>query len=189
MKNKLNKLAISSLLAIMLVGGLASAQTATDTKVSTEASSAPIVSPFNKSYRDGNMMDNGNWNNKNGNRMFNNEEGWRSMMPAFVAGMIGVSIFFSIIGLLLLAFWIWMLVHATTHDIKHKPLWLLVIWFMHIIGAVIYFFAVKKRYEAEMQEDCGCDSCTCTDEESAAFCESEEIKCACGKGEVCVCNK
>ena len=50
-----------------------------------------------------------------------------------------------IISLLLLAFWVWMFVHAVINDIESKPVWILVLWFMSIFGAAIYFFAVWKK--------------------------------------------
>lgn len=92
-------------------------------------------------------------------------EMFKHFLPTFAAGLIGVGIVFSIIGILLLAFWIWMLVHAIKHDIDYKPVWILVIWFMSIIGAIIYYFAVKKKkdcyccMECEMCEDgkCKCE--------------------------------
>jgi hypothetical protein len=50
-----------------------------------------------------------------------------------------------IVGLVATAFWLWMLIDAlvnepTTND---KILWFLVIFFLHVIGAIIYF-AVRR---------------------------------------------
>lgn len=180
MKNKLNKFITGSFLAILLMGGLASAQTATTTTATT-TSNNPVVSTWDGGYRGYGMMNTGNWNMMRGNREYstNGDEAWRGMMPAFVAGFIGLGIVFSTIGILLIAFWIWMLVHAATSDIKHKPLWLLVIWFMHIIGAIVYFFVIKRRYDQEMME-CDCEDCACEDIGGT---------CACGKNETCQCDK
>jgi hypothetical protein len=44
-------------------------------------------------------------------------------------------------------FWIWMLVDALTNtslDSTMKLVWALVIFFLHILGALIYFFVARK---------------------------------------------
>ncbi len=52
------------------------------------------------------------------------------------------------IGLLLTAFWIWMLIDAITNrgltDIE-KLIWVLVILFVHFIGALIYLFVGRSK--------------------------------------------
>ena len=65
---------------------------------------------------------------------------FRSLFPLYA----GAGAIFVIFGLILLAFWIWMLVHAIKHDIDYKPVWILVLWFLNIFGAIIYYFAVKE---------------------------------------------
>jgi hypothetical protein len=65
----------------------------------------------------------------------------------WVAGLFGVWLFFVILAILASIFWIWMLISAlvnepTTND---KILWFLVIFFLHFIGALIYFVV---RYRA-----------------------------------------
>ena len=175
MKNKLNKFITGSLLAILLAGGLAGAQTATPTpEVTTDGN---VVSAWGGNQ----MIDTGDWKMMRENRAYSahDKDAWKDMMPAFAAGFIGLGIVAGIIGLLAIAFWIWMLVHAASSDIIDKPLWLLVIWFMNIIGAIIYFFVVKREYDREMKE-CGCENCAC----------EEDVKmCACGKNETCQCGK
>jgi len=52
------------------------------------------------------------------------------------------------IGLAILAFWIWMLVHAITNNgltDTEKIIWVLVIIFVHFIGALIYFFVGRPK--------------------------------------------
>ncbi len=176
MKNKLNKIITGSFLAMVLTVSLVSAQTATNTP-EVSSSSAPAVSAWNGGYRGYGMM--GNWHNTQDGRNYNENASWRDVMPAFAAGLIGLGIVFSIIAILLIAFWVWMLVHAASSDIKDKPLWLLVIWFMCIVGAIIYFFVIKRRYDAEMKE-CSCEGCAC---------EESEMVCACGKNETCQCHE
>ncbi|MAF50989.1 MAG: hypothetical protein CMH64_02755 [Nanoarchaeota archaeon] len=45
------------------------------------------------------------------------------------------------------AFWIWMLIDALKKNFKgnDKLVWVIVLLFSHIIGAVIYFFLVKSK--------------------------------------------
>lgn len=52
------------------------------------------------------------------------------------------------VGLLLFAFWIWMLVDAITNNGlsgTEKIVWVLVIIFLHFLGALIYFFVGRSR--------------------------------------------
>jgi len=51
-------------------------------------------------------------------------------------------------GLLLFAFWIWMLIHAITNrglSDGEKIAWVLIILFLHFLGAVIYFFVGRPK--------------------------------------------
>ena len=62
-----------------------------------------------------------------------------------LAGGAVMMILFSVLALLATAFWLWMLVDALTNetDTNQKILWFLVIFFLHFIGALIYF-AVRR---------------------------------------------
>ena len=73
-------------------------------------------------------------------------------------GFIGLGIlefflvlFLAPLALLAFAFWIGMLVHATTNngltDIE-KLIWVIVILFTHFIGAIIYFFVGRPKRRA-----------------------------------------
>ena len=65
---------------------------------------------------------------------------------------IGILIFIlvmSIIGLVifLFIFWILMIIDAATRKFKNdtdKVVWILIIVFLQIIGAIIYYFVIKK---------------------------------------------
>jgi hypothetical protein len=46
-----------------------------------------------------------------------------------------------------LSFWIKMLVHAITHEISNKGFWIVIILITNILGAVTYYFSVKKNYD------------------------------------------
>jgi len=53
----------------------------------------------------------------------------------------GLFIFVLIIGILTSIFWIWMLIDCLTSNkpAAEKIIWLLVIIFLHVLGALIYF--------------------------------------------------
>jgi predicted membrane channel-forming protein YqfA (hemolysin III family) len=59
---------------------------------------------------------------------------------------------FVVIGLLCLAFWLWMLVECATKEPdtgNTKVVWILIIVFAHIIGAVLYYFIRRPQRYAE----------------------------------------
>lgn len=66
-------------------------------------------------------------------------------MPGF--GMfIGFGLAAILIWLLLFVFWLWMLIDCLKRDFKRdyeKIVWVLVMIFLHILGAIIYYFVVK----------------------------------------------
>ena len=63
-----------------------------------------------------------------------------------MAGLFGVWLFFVVLAILASVFWIWMLISALVNEptSNDKILWFLVIFFLHFIGALIYFF-VRNR--------------------------------------------
>jgi phospholipase D-like protein len=57
-------------------------------------------------------------------------------------------LFFIALGLLAFVFWIWMLVDAIKNpglSGTERIVWVLVIVFLHFLGALIYFFAGRRR--------------------------------------------
>ena len=56
--------------------------------------------------------------------------------------------FLAVVGLVLFAFWVWMLVHCLQNQAlvgNEKLVWVLVIVFTHFLGAVIYFFVGRPK--------------------------------------------
>jgi hypothetical protein len=52
------------------------------------------------------------------------------------------------IGLVVFAFWLWMLIHALMNpgiDGSEKVAWVLVVFFGSLLGALIYFFVAKPK--------------------------------------------
>ena len=62
--------------------------------------------------------------------------------------LIALMLFLVPLALLCTVFWIWMLVHAITNkglNDSEKIIWVLVIIFVHFIGALIYFFVGRPK--------------------------------------------
>lgn len=75
------------------------------------------------------------------------------MMLALLGGLAALMaiIFGSVIGLVCFALWIWMLVDCLTNDGisgAEKVAWVLVILFLHFIGALIYLFVGRPKRRA-----------------------------------------
>ena len=61
------------------------------------------------------------------------------MLLFFVAAVIGIACF---------VFWVWMLIHAIKNkrlSDTEKIIWVLVILFLHVLGALIYFFVGRPK--------------------------------------------
>ena len=64
---------------------------------------------------------------------------------AFSAGFGILFVIFIVIALLASIFWLWMLIDCLTSNMPstEKLIWFLVIFFLHLLGAIIYF-ALKR---------------------------------------------
>lgn len=54
-------------------------------------------------------------------------------------------------GIACFAFWVWMLIHAIRNDQvtgTTRVLWVALVWFLPLIGSVIYFFTGRKTVGA-----------------------------------------
>jgi hypothetical protein len=61
---------------------------------------------------------------------------------------LGLALFLFPLVLFAFVFWIWMLVHAVTNkgiSDGEKIAWVLVILFLHFLGALIYFFLGRPK--------------------------------------------
>ena len=72
------------------------------------------------------------------------------MFASIIGGAFAVLVMLitGVIALAAFAFWIWMLIHAVTNKglgDGEKICWVLVIFFLHFIGALIYFFIGKPK--------------------------------------------
>ena len=74
-------------------------------------------------------------------------------MFALIGGLLGLLILLLLggIGVASFVFWIWMLIHAVTNKglgDGEKIAWVLVIFFLHALGALIYFFIGRPKEAA-----------------------------------------
>jgi hypothetical protein len=65
---------------------------------------------------------------------------------AIVGGFLSVMLIFWVLAIAASIFWIWMLIDVLTsrRETSEKILWFLVVFFLHFIGALIYFFVARK---------------------------------------------
>ena len=76
-------------------------------------------------------------------------------IPLVVSSMISMGIFgvflfliFAGVGIFLFVFWILMIVDCVQRKFKNdndKLVWILVLIFLHVLGALIYYFVVKRK--------------------------------------------
>lgn len=59
---------------------------------------------------------------------------------------IGFIALFAVIGTAFFIFWIMMLIHAISKPIENKGMWVVLLIFTGIIGALIYYFMVKRNF-------------------------------------------
>lgn len=61
---------------------------------------------------------------------------------------IGLLLFFvfAILSIVGFIFWLFMLIHAASKPIEHKVAWVVIIAITGLIGAILYYFMVKRSY-------------------------------------------
>ena len=59
---------------------------------------------------------------------------------------IGIFIFIAVVGIAATVFWIMMIVHAASHPIENKAIWIILMVLTGIIGAIVYYFVVKRKF-------------------------------------------
>ncbi len=55
-------------------------------------------------------------------------------------------VLFAVIGVLAFIFWLIMLIHAISKPIHDKALWIIILLLFNLIGAIVYYFAVKRHF-------------------------------------------
>lgn len=67
---------------------------------------------------------------------------------AFAGLGIAVVIVFLVLVVLATVFWLMMIMHAAKHPIENKALWIVIMVVTGIVGALIYYFVVKRKFVA-----------------------------------------
>lgn len=73
------------------------------------------------------------------------EDAFKTLKTGVGVG-IGLVLVFLVLGIAAFIFWIVMLVHAIKNQIENKPTWIIVLLLFGIIGAIIYYFSVKRKF-------------------------------------------
>lgn len=69
-----------------------------------------------------------------------------SIAPVFVAALV-------VCGIVLVGFWLWMIVHAIRNEIKEQAVWILILLLTNFWGAIVYYFAVKRKVDRVARAD------------------------------------
>lgn len=64
-----------------------------------------------------------------------NVSGWILLIPVIMFG----------IGIVLFAFWLWMLIDAIMNQKEDKAMWVILIILLSVLGAIIYYFTQKRK--------------------------------------------
>ncbi len=67
-----------------------------------------------------------------------------------IGGILFLIFVFFAIGILSTVFWFMMIIHAAKHNIENKTVWVIVIVLTGIIGALIYYFVVKREFDSQL---------------------------------------
>lgn len=69
-----------------------------------------------------------------------------NQVKGFLGWGIGIFILFAALGIWATVFWIMMIVHAVKHNVENKAMWIILMVFTGIVGALIYYFVVKRKF-------------------------------------------
>lgn len=73
------------------------------------------------------------------------EEAGRQI-KSFLGWGLGFFAFSAAVGIAITVFWITMIVHAASHQIENKAMWIILMVFTGIIGTLTYYFVVKRKF-------------------------------------------
>jgi len=67
-------------------------------------------------------------------------------LKRFAGVGIGLLLFFLLVVVLGFVFWIMMLAHAISKPIENKSMWIVLLIFTGVLGAIAYYFLVKRKF-------------------------------------------
>jgi len=62
---------------------------------------------------------------------------------------LGIFVLLFVLGIWATVFWIMMLVHVAKHNSEDKIMWVLLMVFTGIIGSLVYYFVVKRKFDKQ----------------------------------------
>jgi len=68
-----------------------------------------------------------------------------SSIPSWLPAIL--LLFFFLLGFAAMIFWLVMLIHAAHKPIENRVMWLILLVLIGPIGALIYYFAVKRKFK------------------------------------------
>src|SRR3989344_57648 len=69
-----------------------------------------------------------------------------NQVKGFLGWGIGIFLVVAVLGIWATVFWIIMIVHAVQHDVENKAMWIILMVFTGIVGALVYYFVVKRKF-------------------------------------------
>lgn len=72
-----------------------------------------------------------------------------AQLNGLFGGLFVIMIIIAIIGLAGTIFWVLMIIHAASKPIENRALWIIVMVFTGAVGAVIYYFVVKREFDKQ----------------------------------------
>jgi hypothetical protein len=79
------------------------------------------------------------------------DELW-DQMSGFLNWGIGFFILIFAFGIWSLVFWIMMIIHAANNEIQDRGMWIVIMVLTGFIGAVVYYFAVKRNFNKQINQ-------------------------------------
>ncbi|OGH72240.1 MAG: hypothetical protein A3G00_04980 [Candidatus Magasanikbacteria bacterium RIFCSPLOWO2_12_FULL_43_12] len=73
-------------------------------------------------------------------------------MGGFLGWGIAVVVVLFLVGIAAFIFWIVMLVHAASHPVENKAMWIILMVFTGVIGSLIYYFVVKRKFAKQIAQ-------------------------------------
>jgi len=70
----------------------------------------------------------------------------------FLGWGIAVVVVLFLVGIAAFIFWIVMLVHAASHPVENKAMWIILMVFTGVIGSLIYYFVVKRKFAKQIAQ-------------------------------------
>lgn len=62
---------------------------------------------------------------------------------------IGIFAVIAVLGIAATIFWLMMIIHAASHPIENRAMWIILMVITGIVGAVIYYFVVKRKSDSQ----------------------------------------